>query len=100
MIVTMFAGDCDVDSGNRYVNYTLTNIQFEFLDADRGYWLDSTAERRVSEAFAINNSTGAVTSRLTSYRPYSFGRFVLTVRANDRHGRSDTSELKVKLSPQ
>jgi len=94
LIVTMFAGDCDVVDENRQVTYSLSDIQFEFIDPDRGYELDSDAEDLVSQAFTIN-STGAVTPHLTSYRPYSFGRFVLTVVATDPSGRTDTSELKV-----
>jgi len=90
----MFAGDCDVLEENRQVTYSLTDIQFEFVDPDRGYTLDSTSEERVSQAFAINSS-GAVVPLLTSYRPYSFGRFILTVEATDSKGRSDISELKV-----
>lgn len=94
LIVTMFAGDCDVVDENRQVTYSLSDIQFEFIDPDRGYELDSDAEDLVSQAFTIN-STGAVTPHLTSYRPYSFGRFVLTVVATDPSGRTDTSELKL-----
>jgi len=97
VIVTMYAGDCDHRAENRRVTYSLSDIQFEFLDADRGYSLDDAASDRVSTAFQINSS-GAVTPALTSYRPYSFGRFVLTVVAADSEGRTDTSELKVGLS--
>ena len=93
-IVTMFAGDCDVLEENRQVSYSLDGIQFEFIDADRGYALDSDSQNLVDSAFSIN-STGAVTPMLISYRPFSFGRFVLTVVATDSKGRTDTSELKV-----
>ena len=96
LIVTMFAGDCDIVEDNRQVSYSLSDIQFEFIDPDRGYTLDSKAHGRVSSAFTINSS-GAVTPMLTSYRPYSFGRFVLTVVATDPKGRTDTSELKVSI---
>jgi len=93
VIVTMFAGDCDITPENRRVHYSLSDIKFEFLD-DRGHVLDSKSDERIRTAFAIN-ATGAVVPMLTSYRPYSFGRFVLTVVATDPSGRSDTSELKV-----
>ena len=94
LIVTMYAGDCDILEENRQVTYSLSDIQFEFIDEDRGYTLSSTSEDRVDRAFAINSS-GAVVPLLTSYRPYSFGRFILTVVATDPKGRSDTSQLKV-----
>jgi len=94
LIVTMFAGDCDIVEDNRQMTYSLYDIQFEFVDEDRGYSLDSTSEDRVDRAFAINSS-GAVVPLLKSYRPYSFGRFILTVAATDPKGRSDTSQLKV-----
>lgn len=98
-IVTMFAGDCDILPENREVSYSLSDIQFEFIDPDRHYTLDSESKNRVSNssnssAFEVN-STGAVTPMLMSYRPYSFGRFVLNVVATDHKGRTDTSELTV-----
>jgi len=99
LLVTMYAGDCDILEENRHVTYSLSDIEFEFIDADRDYSLDSTSEERVNQAFAINSS-GAVVPLLMSYRPYSFGRFILTVAATDDKGRSDTSQLKVcKLTP-
>jgi len=96
-IVTMFAGDCDLVEDNRRVNYSLRDIKFEFLDAGRGYALDGRANDLARVAFAINSS-GTVTPRLSSYRPYSFGRFVLTVVASDAKQRTDTSELRVRIS--
>ena len=90
----MFAGDCDILEENRQVTYSLSNIEFEFLEDDRGYTLEPKYADLVSSAFAIN-STGAVTPMLTSFRPYSFGRFVLTVTATDDKGRTDSSELTV-----
>jgi len=94
LVVTMFAGDCDILEKNRQVTYSLRDIQFEFLDPDLGYSLDQESKDRLRDAFTISPS-GAVTPRLMSYRPYSFGRFILTVVATDTKGRSDTSELKV-----
>ena len=90
----MFAGDCDILEENRGVSYSLGDIQFDFIDPNLGYTLDSNSKHLVDNAFSIN-STGAVTPMLTSYRPFSFGRFVLTVVATDTKGRTDTSELKV-----
>ena len=98
LIVTMYAGDCDILEENRQVTYSLSDIDFDFIDEDRGYTLSSTAEDRVDRAFSINSS-GAVVPLLMNYRPYSFGRFILTVVATDPKGRTDTSKLKVSRLP-
>lgn len=97
--MTMYAGDCDVLEENRQVTYSLSDVEFEFIDEDRGYSLDSTSEKLVDQAFTVRPN-GAVIPLLTSYRPYSFGRFILTVTATDNKGRSDTSELKVQYMSQ
>ena len=98
LIVTMYAGDCDILAANRRVTYSLSDVQFAFVDAGRGYELDERADERVATAFAVDAASGAVTPTLASYRPYSFGRFVLTVQATDSSGRRDASELKVGIA--
>jgi len=98
LIVTMYAGDCDILAANRRVTYSLSDVQFAFIDDGRGYELDERADERAATAFAVDAASGAVTPTLASYRPYSFGRFVLTVQATDSSGRRDASELKVGIA--
>lgn len=103
-VIRMYSGDCDQNPDFKVHKYSIESIYFNYLpwDGDNdddtpAYTLSGEHEQRVADAFSVDRNTGDIIVTLPDYRPYSFGKFDVTVKASDSMGRSDTSRLSVSF---